>query len=94
MNKTNELLQELNTMQTEHIKVLEERINILNDRIDILNHTINMKTKTKNFYSWRLSRYNEKEIIIYRQKQENENSYICIAQIVEQLLKENNIITF
>ena len=35
-----ELLQELNTMQSEHIKVLEERINILNDRIDILNHTI------------------------------------------------------
>ena len=41
MNKTTlELLQELNTMQSEHIKVLEERITILNDRIDILNHTI------------------------------------------------------
>jgi len=41
MNQTTiELLQELNTMQNEHIKVLEERINILNDRIDILNHTI------------------------------------------------------
>jgi hypothetical protein len=40
MNNTIELLQQLNTMQSEHIKVLEERINILNDRIDILNHTI------------------------------------------------------
>ena len=41
MNKTTlELLQELNTMQSEHIKVLEERITILNDRIDILNNTI------------------------------------------------------
>ena len=29
MNTTNELLQQLNTMQTEHIKVLEERIEVL-----------------------------------------------------------------
>ena len=41
MNKTTlELLQELNTMQNEHIKLLEERISTLNDRIDILKHTI------------------------------------------------------
>ena len=39
-NTTLELIQELNTMQSEHIKVLEERISILNDRIDILKHTI------------------------------------------------------
>jgi len=50
MNKTIELLQELNTMQSEHIKVLEERINILNDRIDILNHTIEIQNKTINNY--------------------------------------------
>ena len=29
MNTTTELLQQLNTMQTEHIKTLEERIQIL-----------------------------------------------------------------
>ena len=51
MNKTTiELLQQLNTMQSEHIKVLEERINILNDRIDILNHTIEIQNKTINNY--------------------------------------------
>ena len=53
-----------------------------------------MQTEIKRFYSWHLSHYNEKEIIIYRQKQENENSYTCISQIVEQLLKENNKYTF
>ena len=31
MNTTNELLQQLNTMQTQHIKVLEERIEVINE---------------------------------------------------------------
>jgi len=53
-----------------------------------------MQTEIKRFYSWHLSHYNEKEIIIYRQKQENENSYTCISQIVEQLLKENKNYSF
>ena len=53
-----------------------------------------MKTKIKRFYSWYLSHYNEKEIIIYRQKQEDENSYTCISQIVKQLLEENKKYSF
>ena len=53
-----------------------------------------MKTETKNFYSWHINYYNEKEIIIYRQKQEDENSYECISHIVQQLSKENNKYTF
>jgi len=53
-----------------------------------------MKTEIKRFYSWHLSYYNQKEIIIYRQKQEDENSYTCISHIVEQLLKENKNYSF
>ncbi len=53
-----------------------------------------MKTETKNFYSWHINYYNEEEIIIYKQEQENENSYNCISQIVKQLLKENKKYTF
>jgi len=50
-----------------------------------------MKTEIKNFYSWY---YNEDKIMIYKQKQENENSYNCVSQIVEQLLKENKNYSF
>jgi len=50
-----------------------------------------MKTEIKNFYSWY---YNEDKIMIYKQKQENKNSYNCISQIVQQLSKENNKYTF
>ena len=34
MNTTNELLQKLNTMQNEHIKILEERIKVLMQTIE------------------------------------------------------------
>jgi len=50
-----------------------------------------MKTENKNFYSWY---YNEDKIMIYKQKQENENSYTCVSQIVKQLLEENKNFSF
>lgn len=52
MNKktTNELLQELNTMQTEHIKVLNERIEVLKDTIELDKHTIKIQSDTINNY--------------------------------------------
>jgi len=50
-----------------------------------------MKTETRNFYSWY---YNEDKIIIYKQEQEDENSYNCISQIVKQLLKEDKNYSF
>lgn len=51
MNKTTiELLQELNTMQTEHIKVLEERIEVLKNTIAIDKQTIEIQNKTINNY--------------------------------------------
>lgn len=53
-----------------------------------------MKTKIKNFYSWYINYYNEEEVIIYKQENENENSYTCLSQIVQQLSKENNKYTF
>ena len=43
MNKTTiELLQELNTMQTEHIKVLEQRIEVLKNTISTQEQTIKL----------------------------------------------------
>tara|TARA_R110002126_G_scaffold2784_2_gene15476 strand:+ start:93 stop:536 length:444 start_codon:yes stop_codon:yes gene_type:complete len=40
METTNELLQQLNTMQTNHIKLLEERIEVINKHKQHLNETI------------------------------------------------------
>ena len=40
MQTTNELLQQLNTMQTNHIKVLEERIEVISQHRQHLNETI------------------------------------------------------
>lgn len=52
MNKTKiELLQELNTMQTEHIKVLEERIKVLQQTIKIDKNTIKEQEKIIDYYS-------------------------------------------
>ena len=50
-----------------------------------------MKTEIKNSYSWY---YNEDKIMIYKQENENENSYTCLSQIVKQLLKEDKKYTF
>ena len=51
MNKTTiELLQELNTMQSEHIKVLNERIEILKHTIEIDKITIKTQEKTIKLY--------------------------------------------
>jgi len=41
MNTTDELLQQLNTMQSEHIKILEERIKVLTQTIKNLNNKSN-----------------------------------------------------
>lgn len=50
-NKTTEqLLTELNTMQTEHIKVLNERIEILQHTIEIDKITIQTQEKTIKLY--------------------------------------------
>tara|TARA_R110001599_G_scaffold74357_2_gene205052 strand:+ start:222 stop:389 length:168 start_codon:yes stop_codon:yes gene_type:complete len=46
MNTTTELLQQLNTMQSEHIKVLNERIEVLKQTIEIDKQTIEIQSKT------------------------------------------------
>ena len=46
MNTTTELLQQLNTMQSEHIKVLNERIQVLQQTIEIDKTTIQTQEKT------------------------------------------------
>ena len=50
MNTTNELLQQLNTMQSEHIKMLEERIKVINEHKQHLNETITSQAKTIKLY--------------------------------------------
>ena len=50
MNTTTELLQQLNTMQTEHKKVLEERIDVLKHTIEIDKKTIKIQSETINNY--------------------------------------------
>ena len=50
MNTTTELLQQLNTMQTEHIKLLEERIEVLTHTIEIDKITIKTQEKTIQLY--------------------------------------------
>ena len=50
MNTTNELLQQLNTIQTQHIKVLEERIEVLKHTIQIDKITIQTQEKTIKLY--------------------------------------------
>jgi len=50
--------------------------------------------KNKNFYSWHIDYYNEDKIIIYKQDEENQNSYDCISHIIKQLIKENEKYTF
>ena len=50
MNTTTELLQQLNTMQSEHIKVLNERIDILQQTIEIDKIILKTQEKTIKLY--------------------------------------------
>ena len=50
MNTTTELLQQLNTMQNDHIKLLNERIEVLKQTIEIDKQTIKMQGETINNY--------------------------------------------
>ena len=50
MNTTTELLQQLNTMQSEHIKLLEQRIEVLSKHKQHLNETITSQAKTIKIY--------------------------------------------
>ena len=50
MKTTTELLQQLNTMQSEHIKVLNERIEVLKHTIEIDKITIKTQEKTIKLY--------------------------------------------
>ena len=50
MKTTTELLQQLNTMQSEHIKILEQRIEVLSKHKQHLNETISNQAKTIEIY--------------------------------------------
>ena len=45
MQNITELLQQLNTMQSDHIKTLEQRINVINEHKQHLNETIEKQSK-------------------------------------------------
>ena len=46
MKTINEMLQQLNTMQSEHIKTLEQRIEVINEHKQHLNKTITKQSNT------------------------------------------------
>jgi len=46
MQTINEMLQQLNTMQAEHIKTLEQRIEVINEHKQHLNKTITEQSNT------------------------------------------------
>ena len=46
MQTINEMLQQLNTMQAEHIKTLEQRINVISEHKQHLNKTITEQSNT------------------------------------------------
>jgi hypothetical protein len=50
MKTTTELLQQLNTMQSDHIKLLNERIEVLSKHKQHLNETITSQAKTIEIY--------------------------------------------
>ena len=50
MKTTTELLQQLNTMQSEHIKMLEQRIEVISEHRQHLNETISNQAKTIEIY--------------------------------------------
>ena len=50
MNTTNELLQQLNTMQNDHIKILNDRIEVLQQTIQIDKITIKTQEDTIKLY--------------------------------------------
>ena len=50
MNPTTELLSKLNTMQSEHIKVLNERIEVLQQTIEIDKIILKTQEKTIKLY--------------------------------------------
>tara|TARA_R110002153_G_scaffold240402_1_gene395023 strand:- start:46 stop:228 length:183 start_codon:yes stop_codon:yes gene_type:complete len=56
MNTTTELLQQLNTMQSDHIKLLNERIDVLQQTIQIDKITIKTQDKTIKIYMDNLKR--------------------------------------
>jgi len=45
MNTINEMMQQLNTMQSDHIKTLEQRIEVINKHKQHLNKTITEQAK-------------------------------------------------
>ena len=51
-----------------------------------------MKQDKKRNYTWVYGSINE--ILIYEQEQEDENTYNCISQIVDQLKQENQNFIF
>jgi hypothetical protein len=57
MNTTTELLQQLNTMQTNHIKLLEEQINILNAKLSSFENVIAIDKQTIKIQSKTITNY-------------------------------------
>ena len=62
MKTINEMLQQLNTMQAEHIKTLEQRINVINEHKQHLNETIEKQSKMIETLSKKLNKQSFRQI--------------------------------
>ena len=62
MQNITELLQQLNTMQSEHIKTLEQRIEVINEHKQHLNKTIENQSKMIETLSKKLNKQSFRQI--------------------------------
>ena len=62
MQNITELLQQLNTMQSDHIKTLEKRIEVINEHKQHLNETIEKQSKMIETLSKKLNKQSFRQI--------------------------------
>tara|TARA_R110001632_G_scaffold208228_1_gene332567 strand:+ start:116 stop:385 length:270 start_codon:yes stop_codon:yes gene_type:complete len=81
MNTINELLQQLNTMQSDHIKTLEQRIEVINEHKQHLNETIsNQANQLAEYIKIADSNYEE------MQKIYNDNDKIKLSNLTKDAI--------
>ena len=81
MKSINEMMQQLNTMQSEHIKTLEQRIEVINKHKQHLNDTIsNQANQLEEYIRIADSNYNE------MQKIYNDNDKIKLSNITKDAI--------
>tara|TARA_R110000796_G_scaffold176197_1_gene293097 strand:- start:24 stop:290 length:267 start_codon:yes stop_codon:yes gene_type:complete len=87
MNTINEMMQQLNTMQSDHIKTLEQRIEVINEHKQHLNETITSQANQLQEQAKRIDKliHNiEIDKITIRTQEDTMKIYINIANSVKK----------